>query len=280
MRTERDARNEILRLSRLLWERGWVANHDGNVTIRLGRDRILATPTGVSKNAITADQLLTVDLAGRKIGGKTRPFSELGLHLRVYRERPDVKCVLHAHPPTATGFALSGTGLDIPAMPEMIVSLGPGIPTVPYAFPGADAEAALAPFLPHHDAVLLARHGVLTWGDDPETAYLRMELVEHVARISLVAYQLGGVPSLPPEHVERLVAKRAKAGLGPEGRALQAGLDEPDLPPRPRSAAVRLPGPPQPMELDQGTPPVPAQQSHDLQALVTSEIQRVLGKTS
>jgi len=292
VQTETDARKEILRICRLLWERGWVANHDGNVTMRLGGGRILATPTGISKNRIALDELLTVDLEGRKLGGLTRPFSELGLHLRVYRLRPDVHAVVHAHPPTATGFALAGMGLDIPAMPEPVVSLGPGIPTVPYAFPGADAEAALAPFLEQHDAVLLARHGALSWGVDTEQAYLRMELVEHVARITLVAYQLGGVPVLPPDHVERLRQARSKAGLGPAGRRKAAAPAHPPAPaaapgrgagraagggagdgarggagkaagapaaalpaqpgPPPRSAAVRQPGPSHPRELEPG----------------------------
>ena len=242
MQTERDIRKELIRICRLIWSRGWVANHDGNLTVRLDAGRVLATPTGQSKEQIQLDQLLIVDLEGRKLGGRTRAFSELGLHLRVYRERSDVQAVLHAHPPTATGFALAGMGLHTPAMPEMVVSIGPGIPTVPYAFPGADAEAALSPFLERHDAVLLGRHGVLSWGKDPEQAYLRMELVEHVARISLVAHQLGAVPALPQEHVERLLASRAKGGLGPVGRARKAGLPDPDLGKPPRSGASRLPG--------------------------------------
>ncbi|MDY0058229.1 MAG: class II aldolase/adducin family protein [Myxococcota bacterium] len=253
MQTELDVRKELVRVCRLLWERGWVANHDGNVTMRLGGGRVLCTPTAFSKDQVTVESLLTVDLEGRKLGGRTRPFSELGLHLRVYQARPDVQVVIHAHPPTATGFALAGAGLDIPAMPEMVVSLGPGIPTVPYAFPGADAEVALLPFLPHHDALLLARHGVLCWGSDAEQAYLRLELVEHVARIELVAYQLGGVPALPREHLERLLRSRTKAGLGPAARS-----EGQPLPPAPRSAAVRLPGPPQPRELEGGErAPVP-----------------------
>lgn len=218
-----------------------MANHDGNLTVRLDDKRLLVSPTGISKRCIAEDELLTMDPQGRKLGGRTRPFSELGLHLRVYQARPDVRAVLHAHPPTATGFALAGVGLDTPCMPEMVVSLGAGIPTVPYTLPGADAEAALAPFLEHYDAVLLARHGVLTWGDDLEQAYLRMELVEHVARISLVAFQLGGVQALPPEQVQGLVAKRAKAGLGPEGRAQRLSSAAPELPPIPRTAATRQP---------------------------------------
>jgi len=218
-----------------------VANHDGNATLKLDAKRLLVSPTGISKRCIAEDELLTADLQGRKLGGRTRAFSELGLHLRVYQARPDVGAVLHAHPPTATGFALAGVGLDLACMPEMIVSLGPGIPTVPYAMPGADAEAALAPFLEHYDAVLLARHGVLTWGNDLEQAYLRMELVEHVARISQVAFQLGGFNAMPPEHVRTLVAKREKAGLGAVGRAKKDSSAEPVLPPLPRSAATRLP---------------------------------------
>jgi L-fuculose-phosphate aldolase len=125
-----------------------------------------------------------------------------------------VQAVVHAHPPTATGFAVAGVGLDEAFLPEAVVSLGPGIPTVPLAAPGAAACAALAPFVAGHDAVLLGGHGVLTWGPDLETAYLRMELVEHLAKVALTARQLGGVRPLPASLLPPLLAARAKAGLG------------------------------------------------------------------
>ena len=139
-------REELAHFARLLHGRGWVANHDGNATVRLDGGRFLITPTAVSKRLLEAADLLVVDTEGRKVSGRMRPFSELGLHRAVYSARPDVAAVLHAHPPNATGFALAGVPLfDPPTSPEPVVSLGPGIPTVGYAPPGAGAEAALAP---------------------------------------------------------------------------------------------------------------------------------------
>jgi L-fuculose-phosphate aldolase len=196
-----------------LHARGWVANHDGNVSIRDG-SRFLATPTATSKATVRADGLVVVDDAGKQVGGRGKPFSEMGLHLCVYRERPDVQAVIHAHPPTATGFAVAGVPLDEAFMAEAVVSLGPGVPTVPFATPGADAARALAPYVGDHDAVLLGSHGVLAWGPDLETAYLRLELVEHLAKIALVARQLGGVRPLPASVMPVLLEARAKAGLG------------------------------------------------------------------
>src|SRR5207245_1777963 len=134
---------------------------------------------------------------GKVIEGRGKAFSELGLHLAVYAARPDVAAVVHAHPPTATGFAVAGVPLDRPVLAEAVVSLGTPIPTVPFALPGAAAAAALRPFLAGTDVCLLAQHGVLAWGADLEQAYLRMEQVEQLARIVLVARQLGGEKELP-----------------------------------------------------------------------------------
>ena len=197
-----------------LHARGWVANHDGNVSVRDGQGRYLLTPTATSKAAVRADGLVVVDGAGTKIGGRGKPFSEVGLHLTVFGNRGDVDAVIHAHPPTATGFAVAGVPLDEAFLAEAVVSLGPGVPTVPFAAPGPDACRALAPFTQGYDAVLLGGHGVMTWGPDLETAYLRMELVEHLARIALVARQLGGVRPLPSTVLPKLLESRAKAGLG------------------------------------------------------------------
>ena len=126
-----------------------------------------------------------------------------------------MRAVVHAHPPFATALACSGSAaLETPFLPEAVVSIGPSIPTVPFAMPGADAVAALAPFLPKVDAVLLGSHGVLTWAADLELAYLRMELVEHLARIATNAAVTGGVRALPDSALAPLLAARAKAGLG------------------------------------------------------------------
>ncbi len=198
-----------------LHARGWVANHDGNISVRDGQGRYLATPTtATSKAAVRADGLVIVDDAGAQVGGRGKPFSEIGLHLAVFANRRDVNAVVHAHPPTATGFAVAGVPLDAAFLAEAVVSLGPGVPTVPFAAPGQDACRALAAYTQSQDAVLLDGHGVLTWGPDLETAYLRMELVEHLARIALVARQLGGVQPLPSAVLPKLLESRAKAGLG------------------------------------------------------------------
>jgi L-fuculose-phosphate aldolase len=213
---------ELVDISRRLHARGWVANHDGNVTCRVGEGRIWATPTAVSKGVINEEMLIAVDLEGKRIAGRLRPFGEIGLHLACYRAREDVRAVVHAHPPTATGFACAGVDLPAAMMPEAVVSLGPEIPTAPYAPPGPAAAEAVAALVARADAFLLARHGVLTVGVDLEQAYLRMELVEHYARIAKVAIELGGVSALPPADVQKLLEARAKAGLGPKTAAAPA----------------------------------------------------------
>jgi len=228
----RDLRRELVLVAHDLHAEGWVANHDGNATARLTRGRFLITPTAVSKRSIDESMLVVVDAQGRKVSGRMKPFSEVGLHLTVYAERPDVAAVVHAHPPTATGLAWAGVPLDQPLAPEPVVSIGPDVPTVPYAPPRAQAEAALRPFARTHNVVLLANHGVLSWGPDLETAYLRMELVEHMARCALVAHQVGGGKPIPNGDVEALVAKRRKAGLEPPGfqdHVVAKETGEPDL---------------------------------------------------
>jgi L-fuculose-phosphate aldolase len=207
---------EVAEYAQRLHARGWVANHDGNVTIRHRMDRFLATPTATSKAAVRADGVLIVDERGAKVSGRGKPFSELGLHLTVYRKRADVNAVIHAHPPTATGFAVAGVALAEPMIAEAVVSLGVGVPTVPTAAPGEAACAALAPFVTAHDAVLLGGHGVLAWGVDLEQAFLRLELVEHLARVALVAHQLGGVHPLPAAMIPALLHARVQAGLARE----------------------------------------------------------------
>ena len=210
---------EIVRAARALHGRGWVANHDGNVSARLG-GRIVTTPTATSKAAVTLDSLLVVDETGERIAGSTRAPGELGLHLTVYARRADVRAVVHAHPPAATALACAGSRLlETPFSAEAVVSLGTSIPTVPFAPPGREACAALAPFLADHDAVLLGNHGVLAWGVDVEQAYLRVELVEQLARVALDAERVGGVKPLPDSVLPALLAARRKAGLGPEARA-------------------------------------------------------------
>jgi L-fuculose-phosphate aldolase len=205
----------LVRYSRALHDRGWVANHDGNLSARLDSVRVLCTPTAVSKGDVCAEWLIVVDGNGELLQGTRKPFSELALHLAAYRARPEVGCVIHAHPPTATGFSVAGVELGHPFMAEPVVSLGRNIPTVAYdPSPKADTvQQGLAVALAEADAVLLERHGVLTVGESLEQAFLRMELVEHLARIALVAHQLGGVRALPGQDIEALAARGRPASV-------------------------------------------------------------------
>lgn len=219
MISDRRLIDAVVEVSHALHQRGWVANHDGNVTARArsraGKGRYLATPTATSKAKVDGSNLLVVDDAGNRVSGTSRRFSEVNLHLAVYQRRDDVNAVVHAHPPYATALACSGSDLlERPFIPEAVVSIGPSIPTVPFAVPGDDAARALAAYIDGFDAVLLGNHGVLTWGADVELAYLRMELVEHLARIATKAQATGGVRALPDAALPKLLEARANAGLG------------------------------------------------------------------
>jgi L-fuculose-phosphate aldolase len=215
MSGNRTLRQQLIRYARALHQRGWVANHDGNLSARLGANRFLSTPTATSKEDVDERNLIEVDGAGKKVAGTARPFSELNLHLTIYQERGDVNAVVHAHPPHATALACSGSRvLERPFIAEAVVSIGASIPTVPFAVPGKEAADALRPFAGDYDAVLLENHGALAWGATPEQAYLRLELVEHLARIASLAQASGGVRPLPDSAIGPLLEKRARSGLG------------------------------------------------------------------
>jgi L-fuculose-phosphate aldolase len=216
------AQKAVSRWSKRLHAAGWVANHDGNVSVRAPDGaRFWATPTAFSKLDVEPHDVLCVDESGKVLHGRHRVFSEWTLHAAAYRARADVKAVLHAHPPHATAFGLAREQLGVPALPEMVVSLGASIPTLDYAMPKSetqarDVERALTSG--DADALLLAGNGVVTVGSDLEQAYLRMELVEHYARILVAARALGGVAALPHGDVEKLLVARTKAGLGAAAR--------------------------------------------------------------
>ena len=161
---ESHARKAILRYAHLMYSKGWVSNHDGNLSARIHSDRYLITPPAMSKADIQLDDLVTVNSEGKKTSGRRRPFSEMSLHRLVYSRRPDVEAVVHAHPPNATAVGVSGRALPHPFLPEAVVSLGADIPTVPLAMPGQDAVLALEPYVTRCDGVLIAGNGILTWG--------------------------------------------------------------------------------------------------------------------
>ena len=217
-------RRALLDIAHSLHSAGWVANHDGNVSVRLQAGRFLISPTALSKRILDETDPIVVDRSGRVLRGGRRPFSEFKMHIAVYDARPDAKAVVHAHPPCATALAIMAVEVEPKMMAEPVVSLGSRVPMVPYGFPNsADQIAALRDLATVHDAVTIEQHGALAWGDDLEQAFLRLELVEHLARIQLKALQLGRVRTLPDSDVARLLDKRAAAGLGVQGRARRGG---------------------------------------------------------
>ncbi|MGH7631324.1 MAG: class II aldolase/adducin family protein [Gemmatimonadales bacterium] len=213
------AARAIVQCCRRLWEAGLIAGADGNVSVRVGPDQVLMTPSGCLKCDLTPGDLVEVDLAGApRRGAKRRssrqPSSELDLHLRVYRRRSDCGAVVHAHPPVATAFAVAGEVVPADVLPELILYLG-AVPLVPYAMTGTPALGdAVEPFLERHVAVLLANHGAVTWGPDLTTAQIRMESLEHSARILHAARALGRATRLTPEQVSALDQRRGTPGDG------------------------------------------------------------------
>ena len=194
---DKDPRQQIVEIGRLAYQKGWVAANDGNISARLAADRILATPTGVSKGMMEPEDCT----------------SEIMMHTTIYRMRPDVKAVVHAHPPVATGFAVAGRPLNLALLPEVIIGLG-CIPLADYGLPGTpELSEALKPFIPTYDALLMANHGAVCYADELMKAFFRMETVEHIARITLVAELLGGPRVLPRLEVEKLLDSRARYGV-------------------------------------------------------------------
>ena len=205
MNQELQIREEMVQFGRMLHQRGYIAATDGNLSVRLDADRVLSTPTNVSKGMMTVDDLVIVDLAGTRIAGRRPVSTEIGMHLLIYRLRPDVRGVVHAHPTTATGYAAAGIELNHALISEVVLSVG-AVPLARYATPGtSDLASALEPLIPHHDAILMANHGVVTYGDSLLRAYMKMETVEHFAKIALVTHVLGRQQPLSTNEVEKLL---------------------------------------------------------------------------
>ena len=184
MKEYRELREQICDVCHKMWQKGWVAANDGNVSVRLEDGTFLATPTGMSKSFITPEKLVHIDKNGKVLDGEPglRPSSEIKMHLRCYREREDVGAVLHAHPPVATGFAVANIPLDDYSMIETVISLG-SVPVTPYGTPSTEeVPEAIAPYLADHDAMLLQNHGALVVGPDIIGAYYRMETLELFAQ--------------------------------------------------------------------------------------------------
>jgi len=211
--TEAQSRADIVEVGRRLWVQGYVASNDGNISVRLSPDHILTTPKNVSKGFMTPDMCVVTDMAGVKVRGDRAASSELKMHLEVYRQRPDVGAVVHAHPATATGFAVAGVPLNRAVLAEVITTLG-GIPIADYATPStAELPAAIREYIKSHDGLLLANHGALAVAPDLFAAYYRMETIEHFAKISLVARTLGRENLLSRDEVTRLQNLRGIYGI-------------------------------------------------------------------
>jgi L-fuculose-phosphate aldolase len=190
---------------RLLHQRGYVSGTDGNLSMRVGLDTVLVTPSGVSKGFMRSGDMVLVSLDGEKLAGCREPSSEVGLHLKIYKSRPDITAVVHAHPCVSTGFASAGTGLVEPICSELVLTLRE-IPLAPYALPGSDELLeAMEPFIHDHNAILMQNHGVVTYGETLERAYMNMETVEHCARIALVTKLLGQARTLSDYEVKQLL---------------------------------------------------------------------------
>jgi L-fuculose-phosphate aldolase len=213
MSTESSLRADIVEVGRRMYARGYTASNDGNISVRLGTDRLLMTPKGVCKGFMTPDIMCVTDLEGRKLEGHRDPSSEALMHLEVYRQRADVQAVVHAHPPIATGFAVAGIPLDRAVLAEVLTTLG-SIPIAEYATPSTqELPEAVRRYIKAHDGMLLANHGALTVGSDLFSAYFKMETVEHFAHISLVARLLGRENLIAREEVLRLQELRGTYGI-------------------------------------------------------------------
>ena len=207
--TFQEEREAVCRVGKLLYDRGYVAANDGNISVRVGEGRLLITPSGVSKGRMTPDMLLVTDLDGTVIEGNRHPSSEGKMHLEVYRGRPDVNAVVHAHPPVSTAFAVCRRGLETPYLSDLVAGLGQVPCTPSFAMLSTEeVPQSVRPYLADHNALLLANHGALAWGGDLWEAFDRLETVEHTAKIVLNAQLLGGGIPLTEEEVVRLQGLR------------------------------------------------------------------------
>ena len=214
--TEREARTEMIKVCKRIYEKEYVSAHDGNVSIKLDRNRILITPSGFCKGDLTERDLIICDKNGKKIEGKYSVTSEIMIHLEVYRQRADINAVVHAHPPLATAFSLAGTSLAQCILPEVVLTLG-SIPTTEYATPTTkEGPGVIRDLVKTNDAMILDRHGSLTIGKDIWSAYFKLEKIEHTAKVTFIARQLGPVKTLTPRQTQKVISKATEFGVSEE----------------------------------------------------------------
>lgn len=229
---ERELREQICRIGQLMYMNGYIDGASGNISARLDNGRVLATPSGLAKGFMLPDHLIVVNMRGERIDAPTdlnaelRPTSELAMHLECYKQRPDVNGVVHAHPPTSVALTIAGYDFRRCVVPEAVVLLGM-VPTTPYATPASvENRDAIRELIKFHDAIMLAHHGSLTVADTVWDAYMRLETLEHTAKILFMAEQMGGARNIAPHQVEKLIAVRRQLGLerpGDQERFRRAG---------------------------------------------------------
>lgn len=227
---EDEMRALVCEVGRRIWAREYIAANDGNISVRLSQDEVLSTPASVGKGFLQPEELVVVDMEGNKLRGESRPSSEIRMHTAFYHARADIRAVVHAHPPTATGFAVAGIPLDRALLPEAVIYLG-AVPLVRYGVPGTDElmEDILENFVRDYDAFLLANHGVTTISRTLLDAYHKMEMVEHFAKISLVARQLGRENVFSPARAQELLDARARYGaIASGGCRIERPQDNPE----------------------------------------------------
>ena len=268
IRSENELRSQIVEIGKLMHHKGLVAAGDGNISVRLDRERILVTPSGFSKGFLDAELLIVVNLAGEKVsptfgkGRDLKPSSEIRIHLECYRQRPDVHAVIHAHPPMAIACTLAGVSLARCVLPEVLYDLGT-IPTAPYATPSsAEGPLAVRELVKQYDAIVLDRHGTVTVGATLWDAYMRLERVEHSAQVTLAAQQAlrGPVEPLPVEAIQKLAAMRQHV-FGARGRDVCVECNACPVSERHTSRQIA------PTDLNR------------LEALITEEVRRALNKS-
>ena len=226
MKSPFEIKKEICEVGQKLWAKGFVAANDGNISVKISENEYYCTPTGVSKGDLTPDMIIKVDRDGKKLEGKLNPSSEIKMHMRVYRERPDVTAVVHAHPPVATAFTVADIDLDQYILPEAVLTIG-DVPTCDYGTPSTmEIPDSLDPYIQDHDAFLLRNHGALTVGCNLQKAFFVMEEVEFNAVICKHAMDLGAVHEISSEQLKKLMDLRKKMNL--PGR--HPGIDYGDEP--------------------------------------------------
>ncbi len=214
MQSENQIKKDIIEVGRRIYQKGFVAANDGNISVRTGEHEVLTTATGMSKGFMTPEMIAKVDLEGRQIEGEMKPSSELKMHLDIYQQRPEVGAVIHAHPPAATAFAVAGIPLDKPLLPEFVITLG-AVPLAKYGTPSTkEIPDNVRAHLDRHDAVLLENHGALAMGEDVFSALFKMEIIEHFALVSMYSRFLGNERALTSPEVVKLLQVREKMGMG------------------------------------------------------------------